>query len=221
MTDLLSYFRSHWRELLIAGVWLQSVVSAAFSRSWVVFALTAFGGLLVLLAIFSVVGWVRSRRRPTYGDSESFDTPRQALVFTVGRQKDTILFSLQAQRPAWLGLLCTRQTEGLAREVAEVSGLDTEHVQVEIVDPWSVVEVRDKTIILLDWLARRGVPPGNIAVDITGGTSVMTAGTFSVASERQIDTQYVRSDYDENNRPVPGSQRGVFVVHFEEADRGA
>lgn len=93
--------------------------------------------------------------------------------------------------------------------------LDKGHVQPEIVDAWSVVEVRAKTGYLLDWLARHGVSPAEMVVDITGGTSIMSAGAFSVAAERGIDCQYVRSDYDENNRPKPNTQRGVFVTRYE------
>jgi hypothetical protein len=221
VNELTRYFRSRWLELLVAGVWLQSVVSAAFSGSWVVFALTTVGGLVVLLAILAVVGRVRGRKKALYGASEAFHAPCQALIFTVGRQKDTILLAMEVQQPSWLGLICTRQTEELAHEVAQASGFDAEQVQVELVDPWSVVEVRAKTAFLLDWLARHGVPPRQISVDITGGTSIMSAGAFSMASERQINTQYVRSDYDQDNQPLPGSQRGVFVAQFEQKDDDA
>jgi hypothetical protein len=35
-----------------------------------------------------------------------------------------------------------------------------------------------------------------------------------VAHERQIDCQYVRSDYDADNRPIRGTQRGAFVARY-------
>ena len=217
MQDLKRFLKNNWMELLVGGVWLQSVISALFTGNWALFALTALGGLVVLALIFWLVrqiSQINSRRRsPIYGNSEAFQVPRQAVVFTVGRQKDTILLAVKAQRPAWLGLVYTRETASIVDEVVNASGLDRDHVQREIVDPWSVVEVRHKVNDLLDWLTGRSVKPPDIAVDITGGTSIMSAGAFSAAIERQVDCQYVRSDYDENNRVIQKTQRGVFVTY--------
>jgi hypothetical protein len=222
MRELKQFLQTRWVELLVAGVWLQSVISAVFSGSLALMALTTLGGLALLVVIFWLVrriSQVRSQRQlPAYGDSEAFAAPRQAVVFTVGRQKDTVLLALSAQRPEWLGLICSRETASIADEIKNASGLDEGHVQPEIVDAWSVVEVRAKTGYLLDWLARHGVSPAETAVDITGGTSIMSAGAFSVAAERGIDCQYVRSDYDEDNRPKPNTQRGVFVTRYGQAE---
>lgn len=217
MRELKDFFRTRWIELLIAGVWLQSVISAAFTGNLALLAITTLGGLALLALIFGLAGRFLRPKPPDYGDSEAFGVPRQAVVFTVGKQKDTILFALRAHQPAWLGLICTRQTEALAGEIATAAGLDAYHVQEEIVDPWSVVEVRDKTLFILDWLERRGVERAKVAVDITGGTAIMSAAAFSAATERQVDCQYVRSDYDDDNRPILKSRRGVFVARF---DRG-
>ena len=219
MSELKQFFRSRWVELLIAGVWLQSVISAAFTGSLALLALTALGGLVLLAVIFALVGWLRRRRPPTYGKGEAFDVPRQALVFTVGKQKATLSFALESQRPTWLGLICSWASEETADEIKAASGIDAEHVKKEIVDPWNVVEVREKTAFILDWLTQRGVAPTEVAVDITGGTAIMSAGAFSVAAERQIDCQYVRSDYDDNNKPIPDTQRGVHVTHYEQVRR--
>lgn len=214
MRELIRFFRQRWVELLVAGIWLQSVVSAAFTGSLELLALTTLGGLALLVVIFGLVGLLRRRWRPVYGDSEAFSVPRQAVVFTVGIQKGTIPFALERQKPAWLGLICTRRSGKIADEIETASGLDADHVQKEIVDPWSVVEVRDKTAFILDWLARHGVERGGTAVDITGGTAIMSAGAFSVAAERQVDCQYVRSDYDDDNKPIPKTQRAVFVTRY-------
>lgn len=216
MNQLKRFFRTRWVELLVAGVWLQSVISALFTGDLVLLAITTFGGLIVLALIFRLVGRLGRRRIPSYGDSEAFAVPRQALVFTVGRQAETVLFAVQNQRPAWLGLVCSRETETTADEIAAASGLDEAHVQREIVDPWSVVEVRAKVAFILDWLAQQGVARQAVAVDVTGGTAVMSAGAFSLAAEREVDSQYVRSDYGDDNRPIPNTQRAVFVVRFGE-----
>jgi hypothetical protein len=215
VNEFKAFFRTRWVELLIAGVWLQSVISAAFTGSLALLAITTLGGLALLALIFWLVGRVRGRRRPDYGPNEAFVVPRRALICTVGKQKETALFSLSRQRPEWLGLICTRQSEDVAGEIEAASELDAQHVRKEIVDPWSVAEVRAKTAFLLDWLARHGVPPAEVAVDITGGTSIMTASAFSMACERQVDCQYVRSEYDADNRPIRGTQRGVFVTRYD------
>ena len=214
MQEFKSFFRTRWVELLIAGVWLQSVIGAAFTGSWELLATMALGGLGLLALIFWLVDRLHRRRPPTYGDGEAFGVPRQAVLFTVGMQPDTIAYALDRQRPAWLGLICSRRSREVADQIAAASGLDPQRVQLEIVDPWNVDEVRDKTAFVLDWLARHGVAPAETAVDITGGTSIMTASAFTVAHERRVDCQYVRSDYDANNRPVRGTQRGVFVARY-------
>jgi hypothetical protein len=216
MHELKQFFRSRWVELLIAGVWLQSVISAAFSGSLALLAITTLGGLVLLAIIFWLVGRFRRPPPPEYGDSEAFDTPRQALVFTVGRQKDSVLFALAAQQPAWLGLVCSRETEEVADEILAYSRLPGRCVQKEIVDPWSVVEVREKTAFILDWLARHELAPDDIAVDITGGTAIMSAAAFSMCAERQTDSQYIRSEYDQDNKLIPGTQRGVFVARYHQ-----
>ncbi len=214
MHEIKRFFQSRWVELLIAGIWLQSVVSAAFTGSLLLLAVTTLGGLVLLVVIFWLVALLR-RRRPRYGAGEAFQIPRDGLIFTVGGQKDTLLLALQRQKPAWLGLICSRQTEELAAVVAEASGLEADCIQKESVDPWSVVEVRAKTAFLLDWLAQHRVELSRTAIDITGGTAIMSAGAFSVATERRVDCQYVRSDYDADNKPLPHTQRGVFVTRFE------
>lgn len=215
MADLVHFFRHRWAELLIAGVWMQSVIAAAFTGSLLVFVVATLGGLLLLVAVFALVGWIRSRRRPAYGIGEAFGPARQAVVLTLGRQKSTTLLVLQKQQPAWVGLICSRDTESVADEIAAQCGLGADHVQKEIVDPWNVVDIRRQTASLLDWLAQQGVDRESTVVDITGGTAIMSVGAFSVADDRQVDCQYVRSDYDLDNKVIPGSQRGVFVTRYE------
>ena len=138
MQEFRSFFRTRWVELLIAGVWLQSVVGAAFTGSWVLLAATALGGLGLLALVFWLVDRLHRRQPPTYGDGEAFGVPRQAVLFTVGMQPDTIQYALQRQRPQWLGLVCSRRSREVAADVAAASGLDADHVQLEIVDPWNV-----------------------------------------------------------------------------------
>ena len=209
------FFRARWVEILITGIWLQSVISALFTGIWWLIAATFVGGLIVvLLVLWGVDRVTGNTSKPRYGDGEAFGLPRRALLFTVGMQDATIRFALDRQQPEWLGLICTRQSWEVGQQIADRSGLDEEHVQIETVDPWSVTEVRSKAHFILEWFRAGGVEPAQAVVDITGGTSIMTAAAFSVACERQIDCQYVRSDYDEHNRVIHGTQRAVYVTRY-------
>ncbi len=210
MDELSRFFRTRWVELLVAGVWLQSTVGAALAGDWRLLALTGLGGLLLLAAVFWLIEKLRRKRAAPQGVGEAFQVQRRGLILTVGGQKSTALFAISSQKPAWLGLLCSRQTETVAEEIINVSELPVERVQKEIADPWDVVDVRDKMQTLVKWLTRKGVPLGEIALDITGGTTPMSVGAFTVAEEQGLDTQYVRSQY-EGNRPIEKTQEGILV----------
>jgi hypothetical protein len=221
MRELRHFFKERWVELLVAGVWLQSVISAAFTGNLILLALTTLGGLALLALIFSLVGRLRhGRRPPKYGVGEAFAVPRQALIISVGKQPNTAVFTCREQKPQWLGLLCSRATEGVADTIQVEAGLDDDHVTKKIADPWNIEELRIELTLILDWLARNNVPPEAIVIDITGGTAIMSAAAFSIAAERHIDSQYVRSDYDANNAPIPNTQRGVFVARYPEPHLG-
>jgi hypothetical protein len=80
-----------------------------------------------------------------------------------------------------------------------------------------VVDVRRQVSSILDWFDHHQIGIDEIAVDITGGTTIMSVAAFSVVSERHIDCQYVRSDFDADNKPIEGTQRGVFVTLYSPA----
>lgn len=219
MHTLRQFLRQRWPELLIAGVWLQSIVSAAFTGRWDLLALASLGGLVLLVVIFWLVERLSRPKRPSREESEAFQVPRKGLVLLVGFQKDSLTYLIRNQKPLWIGLLCSRQTEQIADELAAESGLDPDHVQKEIADAWSVMDVREKAVALVNWLRRRGLSQADLVVDITGGTAIMSVGAFSVAEEQRIDTQYVRSEY-QDNRPIPGTQRALFVSRFTALSAG-
>ena len=221
MQELRRFFQERWIELLIAGVWLQSVISAAFTGNLILLVGTTLGGLVLLAVIFGLVSIVQhGKRPPKYGLGEAFDVPRQALIISVGQQKSTALLACRAQQPQWLGLLCSRTTEAVADLIQAEAGFDDDHIQKEIADPWNIEELRSKLTFILEWLTRKGVPPEAIVIDITGGTAIMSAAAFSIGAEQRIDCQYVRSDYDADNRPIPNTQRGVFVVRYNRSHQG-
>ncbi len=212
MSELKHFLRQRWEELLIAGIWLQAVIAAAFTGNWVVFVVAVLGGMALIVAVFVSIGWWKRRNIPIYGENEAFSVPRRALVFTVGGQQHTIQFALKGQQPQWLGLICSKGTEPIADGIIAVSGLPEDHIQKEVVDPWNVVDIRRQMSSILDWLHFHQVAADEIAVDITGGTTIMSVAAFSAAAERQIDCQYVRSDFDADNKPIARTQRGVFVT---------
>ncbi len=211
MNDLLHFLRTRWMELLIAGVWLQSLVGAALARDWAVLSSTGLGGLVLLTAVFWLVERLRRKRMTPVGTGEAFLVPRRGLILTIGGQKETAVFAIQTQKPEWVGLLCSRQSESVASEIITICQLPTERVQKEIVDPWDILDVRDKMEALLKWLARKGVAYTEMAIDITGATTPMSVGAFMVAEESRLDTQYVRSQYDAGNKVIPKTQEGILV----------
>lgn len=202
------YIRKNWIELLVAVIWLQSVIGAVIAENWTLLAIAGLGGLLLLTIIFIVL---QKQQRHPIGTGEGFKIPRKALIFTIGRQKETVNLSIQNQKPEWLGLICTYQSESVANEIISESGLLPEHCQKEIVDPWDILDGRDKVEVLIQWLQRKGLQPEDIVVDLTGGTTPMSVGAFSITDVMGIDTQYIRSRYDENNRPILDSQDCILV----------
>lgn len=217
MSQLIAFLKNRWEELLITGVFLQSLIAAAFTFNAKVFVATSLGGLVLLLAVFGAVGMVQQyRRRPRRGENVAFRVPRRAAVFTVGGQSFTIEYALATQKPEFVGFLCSQRTERIADEIITRYGLDAERYKKELLDPQNIIEIRAKTGFILDWLFQKGLAPGDVVIDVTGGMTTMSVGTFSVAEERRIDSQYIKSDYDANNRPIPGTQEAIFVSRYSE-----
>jgi hypothetical protein len=164
-----------------------------------------------------VVGVVQQyRRRPRRGENVAFQVPRRAVVFTVGGQSSTIEYALETQKPELMGFLCSQRTEHVADGIIARYGLDKGCYKKELVDPQNIIEIRAKTEFILEWLSQKGLAPGDVVIDITGGMTPMSVGAFSVAEERRIDSQYVKSDYDANNRPIPGTQEAILVSRYSE-----
>ncbi|MBM4429601.1 MAG: hypothetical protein FJ026_04530 [Chloroflexi bacterium] len=219
MNSLVRLVRSHWAEILVSGVFLQSLIAAIFTLNPRIILITALGGLAMLVVVFGTVAVVQRRRSPMRGENTAFQVPRQGLIFTVGYQSATIRIALDNQKPTFVGFICSAQTEQVVDNLVAEYGYDAEHCKKDIVDPQNFVEIRTKTGLMLDWLAGKGLQPVNIAADITGGTTVMSVGVFSMTEERRVDSQYIRSAFDENNRPIPGSQQAILVSRYSEAAR--
>lgn len=140
--------------------------------------------------------------------------PRKGMIFTVGMQPHTIRMALEHRKPDYLAFICSSKSENLADELADEFRYDKDHVKKEIVDPQNIKEIRTKTILILDWIAEKGLETDEIAVDITGGMTTMSVAVFSVTEERKVDSQYIRSQYDEKNCYINGTQEAVFVSRY-------
>lgn len=213
MRRLVQFLRSKWEEILITGIWLPLVIGAFSTMEPTMIGLSVVGGVISLFGLYSLVDKLsRRRRQPTFG-GEASGIPRRASLFTVGLQTDTIDYAIAGQKPEYLGFLCTEDSLPLIEKLLSQYSFRPEQWRREIVDPHDVADVRAKTNLIIDWLLRQGLTPESIVVDPTGGLTPMSLGAFSVAQERQIDAQYVRSRY-QINRPVPGTQELIFLSHF-------
>jgi hypothetical protein len=169
----------------------------------------------ILAAVYIVLALRRRQQPPLRGENTAFQHPRKWLIFTVGGQDDTLRISLNQQKPEFIGFICSDQTKDRADQLFKELGIDTDHYKVEVVDPRDIHEIRTKTGLILDWLAKRGLQLADIAVDITGGTKAMSVGMFLVAEERQVDSQYIFCrQYDVNNRCVNGTQEALLLSDF-------
>lgn len=210
MHRLFHFMRSRWEEILCTGVWLPIVTGALFTGNLVFLTLSLLGGGASLIALYSLVEKIKKRRQPSFG-GEASGIARKGLIFTVGHQTETIEYALGGQQPQWVGFLCTEQTIDVTDRLVRSLQLSADRWRREIVDPRDIADVRTKTQSLIDWLAKQGLKTEQIALDPTGGMTPMSLGAYSVAQERQIDSQYVRSRYDENNQPIRGTQELIFL----------
>ncbi|VVB63523.1 CRISPR-associated protein (Cas_Cas02710) [uncultured archaeon] len=213
MTQLIPYLRSRWDELLITGIYLNSIVASIFTGNVQVALGVTLGGLVFLAIIFKLMTLYR-RRLPMHGDNVAFKVPRRGLIFTVGRQMDTIRMALQMRKPEFIAFICSMETESDAIRLAEDFGYDKAHYKKEVVDPYNVKEIRTKTEVVLDWLLEKDLKTTDVAADITGGTTTMSVGVFSMTEDRMVDSQYIRSQFDEQNKRIDGTQEAVFVSYY-------
>jgi hypothetical protein len=213
MDQLFHFLRSQWQEIAIPGIWIPIVITAITTGDATFIILSLIGGALLMVALYSLLDKLKKRWQPTFG-GEASGIPRKGLIFTVGLQAETIDYALAGQNPQWAGFLCTEQTLGVVDRLMASQQFPPDHWRREIVDPRDIIDVRAKTHALLDWMIRQGLKLEEIALDPTGGMTPMSLGAFSVAQERQIDCQYVRSRYDEQNRPIRGSQELIFLSRY-------
>jgi hypothetical protein len=103
----------------------------------------------------------------------------------------------------------------LTEELLDLLGCNGENSIKKLVNSNEIKDVRTETGLVLDWMASKGLKMKDIAADITGGTTTMSVGVFSMTEERGVDSQYIFCrQYDEKNRCVNGTQEAVFVSRY-------
>ncbi len=214
MRGLVRFFRSRWEEVVIIGIVLPIFGASLFTFNPTIIIVVGLGELILLVALFSVVASVQAQRvQPARGENVAFKIPRRGVVFTVGLQEWTLRFALENQKPAWVGFLCTAESEQIANQLIAEFNLPDDRVKRELVDAWNIREVRAKTEFILNWMERQGVSPSEMAVDVTGGSKTLSVGAFSVAEERRVDSQYVRSEF-QDNKPKRETQEAILISRF-------
>lgn len=173
------------------------------------------GSVIVLILIVIAVKLIlMTIPQGTIGGGEAFEVQRKGLIYTTGKQTDTIKLSLERQRPVYVGFLCSKVSEPFIDELIRTEGFDEDKYSKKIVDPQNIVEIRIETKLIIDWMLAKDMQNTDVAVDVTGGMTTMSVGVFSMAEELKIDTQYIKSDFDESNKPIKNTQRGIFVKRF-------
>lgn len=173
------------------------------------------GSVIVLILIVVAVKLIlMTIPQGTIGEGEAFSVQRKGLIYTSGKQTDTIRLSLEKQRPVYVGFLCTKVSEPYIDELIRAMGFDEDKYSKKIVDQQNIVEIRTETKLIIDWMLSENMQNNDVAVDVTGGMTTMSVGAFSMAEELKIDTQYIKSDFDENNKPIKNTQIGVFVRRY-------
>jgi hypothetical protein len=216
MNKLIRYFRANWESILIAGIFLPLFGSAVIDGNLFLAVIAVIGGLAFVALIYKMIALFNQSQPPLRGENVAFQVQRRGLIFTVGGQLDTVRTALRRQKPEYLALICSDRTEGIANQLRGEFDFDEEHFKKEIIDPYNIEEIRSKTEIILNWLTEKGLRPEEIVADITGGMTTMSVGVFSATEEKRIDSQYIRSQYDEKNKPIPGTQEAIFISRYSD-----
>lgn len=193
---------------------LRATGGDTIGHNWLIVGGSIFLLVLIILAIKVVM--MKSSLYGTSGENAAFNVPRKGVIYTVGLQTDSIRFSMVRQTPDYVGFMCSKETEPYTNKLIDILGLDKDKCNIKTVDPQNINEIRLETKLIIEWMSSMGLKNSDIAVDVTGGKTTMSVGAFSMAEELKIDTQYIKSDFDEKNKPIAGTQQGIFVKRYSE-----
>ncbi len=205
-------------DLLIVGIALTLALTGVSSL------LSPVGNIAVsavVVLVWLLLGLRRSRRRRGGGREGEFQERRRGVLFTVGLKgvERGSLLDLVVDRlePEVVGLLVTSETAELSG-IEEFKRRSRVAVTIERVDLDDWEGCRRATRRALDELLDRGLGPDELVVDITGGPKTLSLAAFLAAEDHQVETQYVKSDFDPVTKDrVPGTERQVLLTTYREA----
>jgi hypothetical protein len=175
----------------IMGNAAYEIIGISFGKTRTTQTLIIAAGLLligiVVLSLKAVARLIVARSGASTGGSEASKVQRKALIFTVGKQSETIELCIQHQQPQFVGFICTGDSETYVDALVSSLGLEPHTYRKRTIDPWNIAEIRENTLQLLSWVRGNSVQTEDIAFDVTGGLTTMSVGVFMVAEENLID----------------------------------
>ncbi|MBI3013668.1 MAG: hypothetical protein HYY65_01080 [Candidatus Tectomicrobia bacterium] len=225
MRILRAFFREKWLEIAIVAICFQLItnaVSVLLGNRPEVIVLLALAILLLVAVVASGADMIRSHRA-LVGEALALDIPRRGVIFTVGLRSheddSTVLKVFRALRPEFCGFLGTNRTERerVVEGIVEKVGLGLDRYKMISVDPTNLRSIRDDIAHLIRWLQSKGLDERAMVVDLTGGTAIMSVAALMAADDLRVDSQYIASEFDANNKPIPGTQRALVVTSYRKA----
>lgn len=156
-----------------------------------------------------LAAWLRRNRFPTVNEPPPGEYPWKHVLFVVSRE-DVPRMAMERYRPesvAFLASAWSANDAQMLEERARALGIRVVG-KGEIADADDPAEAKGAALRLLEALSESG--DGPVAADVTGGKTAMSIGAFMAAEERGVESIYMTSEYDrENKRIVPNTLRVV------------
>jgi len=176
-------------------------------------------GFALIATVTVVIEWrerSRGRTYPFIADSEAFGVARKAIVFVIspGSFENSVIKAVLDHQPTAvvIGLL---QTSGSVESGDEyerrVLAMGKEVVRETVGDETSIRFLHESTTTLLDTImTRHRLARGEVVVDLTHGTKIMSVAVFMAADDAGVDAQYVHSEFHDGGR-LGGTERGLLL----------
>lgn len=207
MKALRKFFNEKWLELIISGIclpFLGAAIAVWLGSRPAILAVLAVLIVLLLAGFLAFKEW-RERRKPRQLVAEgALNIPRRGVIFTMGFGSagpqcvaSTVFNQL---KPEFVGFLSTPQIDkkDLVENLVEDFNLSENRFRKESWDLEDLLDGKNKTSQIIDWMMNKGLSGRDIVLDLTAGPSNMSIATFMAAEEKRIDCQYIFSGYDSN-----------------------
>jgi len=220
MKSIKIFFREKWLDLAISAIVLQLLTSALIislgNKPWII-VLIAICLILIIITVTIASKLIsKGKKPPIFDDPSLIKFKRRGIIFTVGLKShdlnSTVMKVITKLNPEFCGFLDTELTRqnNIVDLIIQNSGLDSKKCRTKTIDPTNIKETREDTEHLIHWMLKEGLLPGQIVVDLTGGTAVMSVAAYMAASGKSVPSQYIYSEY-KDNRPVEGTQRALII----------